>query len=535
MSLRIVDFTNLQTNDKERIILDNQVATDGATDAAASTPVTTPMGGLERRIRSLNEGRLTFLINKKWTTSHAEQDVAALKAFIGAMSSRYGETAARFAAKSVMGIDDNFDVSKSTTEVTALTSRKIADMLKVVETYHGTGSARELERHAVLRFWPGKKASVAHSGHAAMSLKDGVSNHPCYISWWPNPEKTKLSTKTSKLASLLQGSKKHKGAGSPSYHYDKLLLVNQKARKKLKEGTFTPRPRQRKVWIEANKTGISSKYLKKEGIEDRDWTVSAEKVYLPMIGTTSAKKDNTQTTFLFGLSESDIKLAWKKATGKPREIDSKQYKAIMPDNTLVAHFRLVSKEHNCSGMMARMLEAGGASLFLAPPKNTLYADPNSMKQYALNLEKVIAEYNQKADKLLDARKEMRDNDEIRPLMEELETVDLDDLKKSIATMLKDSEMEKELAGQHNKLGQAVQRAKILRVRQRDHALESMLLCKDMVDALTAMMGDEPGGKLEIAVTDQRAKRRLLLCAMVLEMMHRLAQNTARLETNDEYM
>ncbi len=466
MSLKIKDFTGLRAGRNERITLTGpgvenlDVPGDTADSRDDVRFETRKMSRHERIIRNVNRA-LPFLFSSKITRPRLEQDHIAMTAFIKALKDRYDENAARFAAQSVLGIDDTLDFKTSAHKVRSLTARKIDRMIEAAKTFHGHGEAKKLQRHAVLRFWPAKKRSTTHPGHASMTTKKGIGHQQCHISWWPSGG---ISGKDGTWKPI-------DGNISATYHQDKGSEISPLTAQKLNSGEYRPQPRQRRQPV------IKGARLTEEMYHNLNlcqWGVSAEKVYLPMLGRAYPKDGGRVRNFIFGLDDVSIEASWEKVKNG---IDDKS-----------EQYQMVSKTRNCSGMVGRMLEAGGATMFMKLPKNFLYSDPNTMKDYALNLEEIMAAYNGDAETFLDARDKLY-QDRLAPYpMDTGNPTPLTTIQERFSQQLQQTRLTSN-RNAYGKLAKAMENAGL-----GGTGVERMRHCKDIVDALKEVMGGAPQEK-----------------------------------------
>ncbi len=252
------------------------------------------------------------------------------------------------------------------------------------------GKAMDYERQAVIRTWPFK--GIMSPGHAAVSVKNNLEYDDAhtYISWWPSTTRLRGAanhfSSDTRIGQLITS---RRGASSDSYMQDKYDELSDRARDKLTEGS-DPRERQK---VLARPDDLT---MDEDNKDQQPWGVSADKVYLPLVGTNQDKQTEEEFFSVFGLHEAKMDLFWKNIENAEDE-DSDKY---------AAKYKMLSKNHSCVGMALTALEQGGAELFIKKiwPSRTS-ANPNYMHGLAIKLQERLDTLNEKSQNLLDAYEE----------------------------------------------------------------------------------------------------------------------------------
>jgi hypothetical protein len=217
------------------------------------------------------------------------------------------------------------------------------------------------DRHVVVRVWPNVKTlgfPTPRVGHAAMSVRRGEGRSDD-VSWRPLEGKSSIFD----VRHYVEG---RPAALGLSYREDKRYRMSDRASAALDSGRYAAREGQKRV--------------RHQGLAF-DWGVSAEKVYLPVCGSATSGSRN-----VFGLSAAHMARGWADVLSG---MDRGEHRYV-----------LLSRAENCAGMVGQMLAAGGASLFAAPPRVVLYAEPRQVQAYAQRLRAAIDALNVKADRLI---------------------------------------------------------------------------------------------------------------------------------------
>lgn len=125
--------------------------------------------------------------------------------------------------------------------------------------------------------------------------------------------------------------------------------------------TFTPRPNQRRVWVE-----------KANGAREEEWGTDADdKIKLPGIGAAGVT---------FGLDLDWMAEWWAIFRAAPHPL-----------------YKYASKSKNCSGVAAAALRVGGGDRFATPPTALMYIDPNQIGRWAREIKKMLEKRNAAVD------------------------------------------------------------------------------------------------------------------------------------------
>ncbi len=246
------------------------------------------------------------------------------------------------------------------------------------------GKAMDYERQAVIRTWPFK--GIMHPGHAALSVKNDLEcdDGHTYISWWPSDSRmsgiTNHFSSNSRVGELMTV---REGYSSKGYVNDKYDELSDRARVKLKNGAST-RERQKPL--------SSSIDRDDDATDESPWGVSADKIYIPLLGSNKLKGEKNKTFFtVFGLHEGKMDLFWKTIENAERENEAKY----------TAKYKMFSKHKSCVGMVLTALEQGGANFFidnLWPSKTS--ANPNYLHKKCIKLQERIDGLNDKSSAIL---------------------------------------------------------------------------------------------------------------------------------------
>ncbi|HBA9710316.1 TPA: virulence factor [Escherichia coli] len=272
--------------------------------------------------------------------------------------------------KSVESAFFAYETAKSSLQH-SFTGKDIKTMLAAADRFHGIGTAKNLERHLVLRCW--SYEGVNHWGHTSVSLKNNMNADPShmYLSWYPLDNSTKLtSTYFSKSLSI----------STDSYRQDKLNMLSERTVQRLNAGEeYKNSDKHGQVKIDiTKKDALFPRANQKKDIAHSSWGVSADKIYIPLRGENKYKNGNRQYN-LFGLDETKVSsFISKKRGGAFRRIEN---------------YKLISKSQNCAGMALNVLKAGDAEIYVPSPKIKLVATPNDAYKYAYKLMERIEELN----------------------------------------------------------------------------------------------------------------------------------------------
>ncbi len=166
----------------------------------------------------------------------------------------------------------------------------------------------------------------------------------------------------------------------------------------------------------------------------QNWIVNAEKIFLPLRG-----EQGQEAFALFGLDEEAIHRHWA---------DIQQ----RAENNEIG-YRFISKDKNCSGIVAGVLCAGGADDF-APFKSSLFVQtPNDVYRYALAVQSRVDRLNQQNAEIKAFYQREQQNRQLelngRPVMDASVTT----LRDSFNQILND-----EMTSAENKLFSSLERA-----------------------------------------------------------------------------
>lgn len=285
-----------------------------------------------------------------------------------------------------------------------LNKRSIETMLTMAHRFHGVGMAKKAQiPTAVFRFWPYENRQ--HLGHASMSLKHpSQPSQDKYFSWGiASPYEMVDRT------DVLKSFPADKTSGT--YREDKCGQLADRTRKRLEDGE-----RARKI-VKKHKGKGHTQLLKQAGFQPRarqkkdkdgDWGVSAQKVYLPIIGKEYSY--GKEATLLFGLNEKAICKTWQ-------DVDKG-----VNDGSL--RYRAISTKQNCSAMVARLLMAGGADAFVPYRAPWLYEDPNSLYDYTIRVQEKIDRLNEQYHQIKNTCAQILQDKQLRKQWENLQKVHL---------------------------------------------------------------------------------------------------------------
>ncbi|EGQ7459875.1 virulence factor (plasmid) [Escherichia coli] len=272
--------------------------------------------------------------------------------------------------KSVESTFSAYEAAKSRLQH-SFTGKDIKTMLNAADRFHGIGTAKNLERHLVLRCWNYEGAD--HWGHTSVSVKNNMKPEPShmYLSWYPLNNSTKItSTYFSKSLST----------STNSYRNDKLNMLSDRTVQRLNAGEVYKKSNEHEiVKTDINrKDALYPRANQKKDIDQASWGVSANKIYIPLQGENQSRDGGTEYN-LFGLDESKLSsFICKKRGGAFRRIE---------------HYKLISKSQNCAGMALDVLKAGDAETYVPFPKIKLVANPNDAYKYAYKVMARIEELN----------------------------------------------------------------------------------------------------------------------------------------------
>ncbi|HFK3790567.1 TPA: virulence factor [Escherichia coli] len=253
----------------------------------------------------------------------------------------------------------------------SFTGKDIKTMLSAADRFHGLGTAKNLERHLVLRCWNYEGAN--HWGHTSVSVKNNMKPEPShmYLSWYPLTDSTKITSE------YFSG---RPGTSTDSYRKDKLNMLSDRTIQRLNAGEEYKKTNEHGI----AKTDINRKDAlypranQKKDITHDSWGVSANKIYIPLRGENKSKDGDTVYN-LFGLDESKLSsFICKKRGGAFRRTEI---------------YKLISKSQNCAGMALDVLKAGNAEAYVPLPKIKLVANPNDAYKYAYKVMDRIEQLN----------------------------------------------------------------------------------------------------------------------------------------------
>lgn len=214
------------------------------------------------------------------------------------------------------------------------------------------GAAQGLYTKVVVTVWD-EDLSAKRTGHAAIQLDTD------YASYWP--EEPGLNVLRGVPASTTD----------QSYSGDMVNMLNRTTRQALEARQFAPRQGQVEVKFKGNDT----------------WGLQPDNnIHMPVFGDNRLTNGDVPHPRMFGFHLWAMQRLWRDvaegaAGGMPK-------------------FKLLSKTKNCAGMVLQTLIAGGAPIFVRPPKFRFFAKPSEVRQYAIKVERAMAELNDKVDTLL---------------------------------------------------------------------------------------------------------------------------------------
>lgn len=373
--LNLNEFMTMAT-DSDRVIVN--------TDEANPTLVKAK-DGISGRILSFLSN-IPFLKNTSFVKAYAEkvaiENQISLLVFINALSKRFGIKSAGTALESLGSLKDK-----------PLNARTMKNMVSVAENMYGRGEAKPLARQVVVRVWEYK--SIDHPGHASVSVKNFIDPNRKkhvreHVSWWPATSSTG-GTKETLFAP-------RRAAPLESYKADKLSEISTRTLERLNEAEQArqeiAKRRKKPVDAELNKKATFLPKAAQKKYKEGEWGISAQKVYLPMIGKnkdlSSEEKKNSKFV-MFGLDEKSILK------------DARLVKDEAKENKI--GYTLASTTQNCAAITARMLKSGGAESFVPFPSAWFNEDPNKIYAYAKSVQEEVDGLNHKADNVMKYVKE----------------------------------------------------------------------------------------------------------------------------------
>lgn len=214
------------------------------------------------------------------------------------------------------------------------------------------GAAQGLYTKVVVTVWD-EDLSAKRTGHTAIQLDTD------YASYWP--EEPGLNVLRGVPASTTD----------QSYFGDMVSMLNRTTRQALEARQFAPRPRQVEVKLKGNDT----------------WGLQPDNnIHMPVFGDNRLTNGDVPHPRMFGLHLWAMQRLW-------RDVAEGQA-GTMPT------FKLLSKTRNCAGMVLQTLIAGGASIFVPPPKFRFFAKPSEVRKYATQVEDAMAQLNERVDAVL---------------------------------------------------------------------------------------------------------------------------------------
>lgn len=190
-------------------------------------------------------------------------------------------------------------------------------------------------------------------GHAAVKIhrKVGTDQAKHYISWWPGDSK--------------------RGEASNSFREDRASELRPDTQVHLRSGEFQARAGQTIFHIEKQ-----DRHLK---------TATGEQVVSRM--------------YLFG-QEPDLKVALPAQGSSPFGLFGRAafgwFQHFSDANNQDGYYKMVSRHHNCAGVVRQALKFAGAEAFVPAPLSILYASPNEIADFAEALSAKILEYDRRA-------------------------------------------------------------------------------------------------------------------------------------------
>jgi hypothetical protein len=251
---------------------------------------------------------------------------------------------------------------------------------------------------AIVYIWPYK--SLGHFGHVAIQLKDAPgttgADNKVYMSWWPGADKLSV-TRFEQAVEVIEPILDRFDVPAPysatakrnrTAFDDRYAEMSSSTRNKLVDGTYKAEALQvkktigalpgyhflpgEKVYPTISLSDVKSMYnagrfpIIDSGLV-KIWVQNPEKVRIPMQGTPGAQ---------WGLDGARMFRWWEVFSRSPKH-----------------RYRLLSTTQNCAGVIARVLQAGGAELFAPMPKPKGYLHPNHVHSWAKQVCKVVLQLN----------------------------------------------------------------------------------------------------------------------------------------------
>lgn len=335
---------------------------------------------------------------KKFCAQFKDEDKKTYEAFIRALSDRY-EAQDKNAYLAAL------EKLKSAGQV-PLNQRIINSAIDAAENFHGKGQAKDMVRNVVIRIWPYK--DISHTGHAALSFKDQssskISQHTHdYISWDP----ANLSQYAFLNPIRYFGNVEGKLYGS--YTEDKTVRIAKRTQERLSTGLEASKALANGEYqTELEKSALEKKAeflptsrqkeVSLDGGDSKVFGVSAEKMYMPMIGFNKAKDEDNFSLTLFGLSHEKMKTE-----------QALFFEEIESGKT---QYTLASKTQNCAAIAGRFLKASGSEVFSNYSSGYISDDPNNVMKYGQKIYQIIDKLNQNVASLQETTQTIISKDKV---------------------------------------------------------------------------------------------------------------------------